>query len=420
MKKQGLFVFIDTRDSTKRIYSDIEAFDEFIEATLTFVLNKFSNSNVFPACKCKPLGDGLLIYYISAGLSGDSRFENLLKQIINASVSCINDYHTEMQKKTTIKERAEGKRFQLGISIGSGYVHDFHYEDINKTIDPPIDDIGSIALTYVFRLNDLAEPEGIVVERHLYEAYKQIFDEFNVFTQKRKHIDEAFSKRLIYVSKEVVISDEETDSLRAFRALGEHSIYECTEIIKHEIHKKITGKTRSYKFDAPPKIRFMLFRCNYKSRMIEEVYSLYGGYEGGKKDSFDMKTIDAIKKENKYPFLVFECFYEKEIVYFGYVNRYITDVDGYIAESRKKFYLAGSDEEVKNLLSHFNMQPSSGLAIPILGNQKDEEVEWILVLDSEETNVFKKLFFDYLGVSIRSFFNSQIKNTLEVREKSAG
>lgn len=405
-KRQGLFVFIDTRASTKRIYSNIEFFEDFISSTLNFVLNKFSNNLAFPSCQAKPLGDGLLIYYISnSTLSDDSRFQPLLRNIVTASISCVSEYHDEMVKKSNNKERTEGKRFQLGISIGSGYLYDFHYEDENKNLK--ISDIGSIDLTYVFRLNKFANPEGIVVEHYLYEAFKAVFDELGVFTPKRKLIDDAFGERLIFSSKEVSISDEETDLLRAYRELGKFSINVCNDMIMREIDNA------TFTFDVPPAIRFMLFKCDGK--FIEEVYNLYVNLEGGSKSIFPIKPVEEIRKSGKYPFLIYECYYERDIVYFAYKSRYIKDVDKYIAESKDRYSLEISDAEARDLFNTFYMRPSSAIAIPILDKQ-DKEVRWILALDSEETRVFKKSFFGFLGVSIRAFFNTHIRDVLEATD----
>ncbi|HAE41868.1 MAG TPA: hypothetical protein DCG34_02985, partial [Clostridiales bacterium] len=355
-------------------------------------------------------GDGLLIYYESTStLLEDEKFPSILESIVKASSACIQEYSTVMLKKATIKEKAAGAPFQLGISIGSGYLYDFNYKVKNKgdEEDFEIHDIGSIDLTYVFRLNKFANPEGIVVDSSLYEDFKGVFEGVDVFRPKRKLIDAAFGEKVIYTSRQVMISEEETETdivLQAYRALGRFSINVCNQIIKREID------TKTFPLAAPPSMRFMLFKCNDK--IIEEVYNLYKGHEDGKKSTFDTKPVDEIKRDDQYPLLFYECYYEKKIVYFAYGNRYIRNVEKYIAESRKRFYLDLDDEHAKELFAGFEMRPSSALAIPILGKQKDN-VNWILILDTEEAKAFKQTFFGALGVAVETFFDDQIRGIIE-------
>lgn len=405
-KRQGLFVFIDTRASTTRIYSNVEYFEDFISSTLSFILAEFQSYLVFPSCKCKPLGDGLLIYYSSTTtLSEDSRFENLLKSILTASFSCISKYDEVMRGKSP-RDNDESRKYQLGISIGSGYLYDFEYKIAENKIET-IEDIGSLDLTYVFRLNKFAHPEGLVVESHLYEAYRKTFDQCGVFTSKRKTIDEAFGNRLIYVSKEVILVEDEGDITRAYRDLGEYSVQACRDIIKNEIKKK------KYGFAVPPEIRFMLFKCESKS--IDEVFSLYpGGLIGSKKDNFPIGTIDEIKAADgiRYPHLIYECYYERQIVFFAYSHRYIRNTKDYIEETTQRFYIKKDSSEIDEFFESFTLKPSSALAIPIF-DSTGVHVKWIIALDSVETKVFKTTFYDHLGTNIGTYFDYQLRKILE-------
>jgi hypothetical protein len=405
-KQQCLFLFIDTRDSTKRIHSDVEYFEEFVSSTLNFVLGKFNSQRVFSECQCKPLGDGFLIYYKSkSNLRDDPNFENLLKGVVSASVECISGYNNEMHGRSP-KGPAKDRKYQLGISIGSGYLYDFHYEA--KSIE--IEDVGSIDLTYVFRLNQFAKPEGIVVEENLYESYKDIFDQCTSFKSKRKRIDNVFGEKLIYISKEVEIGDEENDLFQTYRMLGDFSVKACKDIIRLEIAKKKLA------LSAPPEIRFMLFKCDGKD--IQEAYNLYINLAGGKPSTFPVLSRDEVKKDEKYPHLIYKCYYEKEIAYFSYSVRYVKNTDRYIQETRREFYVAIDDPKIREFFDNLSLKPSSALAIPIL--DKGGDVRWIVALDTEETRVFKESFFDHLGLSIRTFFETQIEEKLKNAEKSVG
>ncbi len=411
-KKQGLFIFIDTRDSTKRIYADRDFFDDYIENTLGFVIAKFSNTLALPQFQFKPLGDGILIYYVSQyeNLRNDEKFEDVLRSSIKAVFACVSDYNVKMQGISP-NETPGSNKHRLGVSIGNGHIYDFEFKDKEGKL--AVNDIGSIDLTYVFRLNKFADPEGIVVSSNLYANYKGIFEEFGTFSQRRKFIDEAFEERIIYVSKEVAISDDEGDITKAYRNFGEYSIESCKEVMRLEIQK---GKGY-FPYEAPPPLRFMLFKCH--KNHIEEVFNIYpGGLEGAKKDTFDLHEGDkmVVGDKIKYPHLLYECYYEKRTVFFAYTHQYIKGKETYIKETKERFFVDIHEDKIYKFFEGFALIPSSALAIPIFDNNPDiskREVKWIVALDAVETRAFKKTFYSILGGAIRSFYETQLRKTLE-------
>ncbi|MHB9141796.1 MAG: hypothetical protein ACYC25_07985 [Paludibacter sp.] len=409
-KHQGLFIFIDTRDSTKRIYADRDSFDDYIKGTLQFVIDNFSNTLTLSKCECKPLGDGILIYYVSLyeNLRNDQGFEDVLRSSIKASFTCVNEYSKKMPGYSPSDTPASNKH-RLGISMGSGYVYDFEYKDKEEKL---FKDIGSLDLTYVFRLNKFASPEGVVVSNSLYDNYKSIFEEFGPFSQKRKFIDDAFEERVIYVSKDVAISDDEGDIRKAYRKFGKYSIESCKEAMRLEIKK---GK-RYFPYEAPPPLRFMLFKCN--KNKIEEVFNIYPDrLEGAKMDTFDLHEDDIMEVQVddkiviKYPHLIYECYYKQQTVFFAYTHQYIENTATYIKETKERFYVNIHDDKIKDFFESFTLIPSSALAIPIFDNKK--EVKWIVALDAVETRAFKTSFYNYLGGAIRSYFETELRKTLE-------
>lgn len=419
---KAIYVFIDSRDSTKFFLNskDSSTVLSFVKSSNRFILKEFEKKGLENDLNVKPLGDGILFFHLFDESNDREILAAKILRIIEASEQCVLNYNEEMREYIEIDNlKTSDHKYELGVSISYGNNTTWEYTYNNITLT----DIISSDLNYVFRLNKLAKPKGIVIDKRIFYNYidrnKNIFKPIIPnYNEIEIHIDDVFKKQSIYISQEINIKLEESaDRYKNYREIAQIAIEQCNSVIP--IWKNIR---KSFPFQSAPPLRILLFKCEKKQ--IREVYC----YQDGKDVFSNQSTFDleekSITKDEKGRFknLIYESYVKKEICSFAFECAYYNDKEKYLRETLEHFFI--TDSEVKNDEERYNFiknffetsffeKTASSLVIPFTNEDEIDkgEINWLLAIDSTWPQLFlkKQIQFQTLGGAIFGSVRSLIK-----------